>query len=59
MGKSGRFAMKASVASSIASMASRAMTCFCRPSPGTGSFIDPEVSIRMATAAPRLSSTSA
>ena len=59
MGKSGRLATNASVASSIASSASRATTYFGRLSPGAGSFIEPDVSTRIATAAPRPSSTSA
>jgi hypothetical protein len=58
-GKSGRLAITPSVASSIASSASRATTNFGRLSPGTGSFIEPDVSTRIATAAPRPSSTSA
>src|SRR5688572_10856724 len=59
MGKSGRRAMNASVASSIASIASRATVYFGRDSPGAVSRIEPEVSMRIATAAPSPSSTSA
>ena len=51
--------MNASVASSIASSASCATTYFGRESPGARSFIEPEVSTRIATAAPSPSSTSA
>ena len=59
IGKSGRLAMNASVASSIASSASCATTLFRRESLPARSFIEPEVSMRIATAAPSPSSTSA
>ena len=59
IGKSGRLVTNASVASSIASSASRATACLGRPSSATRSRIEPEVSTRIATAAPSPSSTSA
>ena len=59
MGKSGRLAMNASVASSICSIDCCAIWNFGRPSPGAASFIEPDVSTMIATAAPRPSSTAA
>ena len=59
IGKSGRFSTNASVASSMVSSASRATTYLGRESPGASCFIEPEVSTRIATAAPSPSSTSA
>ena len=59
IGKSGRLATNASVASSIASIASCATTYLGRESPPAFSRIEPDVSIRMATAAPSPSSTAA
>ena len=59
MGKSGRLAMNASVASSICSIASLRDWNFGRPSPGAASFIEPDVSTIIAIAAPRPSSTAA
>src|SRR5207249_9267370 len=59
IGKSGRFAMNASVASTIARRASCATTYLGRVSPGAVSPMDPDVSTRIATAAPSPSSTSA
>src|ERR1700742_3289739 len=59
IGKSGRLATNASVASSIASIASWATTYLGRASPAAFSRIEPEVSIRIATAAPSPSSTEA
>ncbi len=58
IGKSGRRATKASVASSTRSMVSRATSYFDCVPPGALSFIEPDVSIRIATAAPSPSSTS-